>query len=204
MTIKPTQQHRGFTLVEMLVSISIFTIVVTMSVGSLLVLIDANGRAQSTQLVMTNLTFALDSMTREIRTGFNWVCFDSGGSAPAVPAVPTTGDCSTVQDTLSIVESGNSLTAGYSNSRVTYWYDATAGAIKRKLGGDGPWVSLTGSDIFIDDFRFVVTGTDRYSVNTDKIQPIASIYIKGHAGAIAPKLKEFLVQTTVTQRLLDI
>ena len=77
------RKNSGFTLIEMLVSISLFAVVITMGVGTLLVIIDANGRAQSMQLVMTNFSFALDSMTREIRTGTNWYC-DSTTGAPAI------------------------------------------------------------------------------------------------------------------------
>ena len=66
--------HHGFTLVEMLVALALFSVVITIAVGALLMLISSNQRLQSEQSVMTNLSFALDSMTREIRTGAAYFC----------------------------------------------------------------------------------------------------------------------------------
>lgn len=228
-----TQQENGmqsgFTLVEMLVSISLFAMVVTMSVGVLLVLIDANGRAQSMQLVMTNLSFALDSMTREIRTGTNWYCGDSAGEPPiptdASDSAAATEDCAD-GNYISISESGNSLTEGYATDRVTYWFDDDAhgtvggenvGAIMRKLGGpsgsDSGWVALTGKDVDIDKVVFRVDGTDRWIVTGgpgagDTTQPTLTLYIRGKAGyeqgASASQLREFKLQTSITQRTLDL
>jgi len=83
MKSSPTSQF-GFTLIEMIVSLGLFSIVITISVGALLVLIATNEQLQAEQSVMTNLSFALDSMTREIRTGTNYYCasrpnYSSGG-----------------------------------------------------------------------------------------------------------------------------
>ncbi len=64
----------GFTLVEMIVAVAVFSVVATVSVGALLMLIGTNEQLQSEQSVMTNLSFALDSMTREIRTGTWYYC----------------------------------------------------------------------------------------------------------------------------------
>src|SRR6056297_849303 len=68
------QTTAGFTLIEMIVSLALFSVVVTISVGALLVLIASNRQLQDEQAVLTNLSFALDSMTREIRTGSAYVC----------------------------------------------------------------------------------------------------------------------------------
>lgn len=213
-------RQRGFTLVEMLVSISLFAAVMTMSVSMLLVLIDANGRAQSMQLVMTNLSFALDSMTREVRTGINWYCDTSssgGANEPSVPAVGDVRNCSSGGNYVSIIESGESLTRGLTTHRITYWFNPEAygpghGGILRKLGtsaGDGDWIALTSEEVDIDEAQFIVLNTRRLSdtpKNTE--QPMLLIYLKGRAGFEmgddGPAVKEFNLQTTVTQRTLDI
>src|SRR3989338_2524865 len=51
---------RGFTLVELIVSIGLFAIVMLISVGALLALTGANRKAQALQSVMNNLNVALD------------------------------------------------------------------------------------------------------------------------------------------------
>lgn len=213
---------KGFTLVEMLVSIALFAVVLTMSVGTLLVLIEANGRAQSMQLVMTNLTFALDSVTREIRTGYDWYCQNSNAPDPDIPDAGTFRNCSN-GNFISIVESNENLTRKVCSSncsqRITYWldrdhYGSGHGAVMRQIGtdtengssGGNHWVALTGPEIWVDTFRLVVTGTDRLGAGNIQ-QPSASVYISGRAGVDSASVsneREFDIQTTVVQRLLDI
>ncbi len=79
MKLLPIHTQRGFTLIEMIVSLGIFSIVSTMTVGSLLVLISGNQQLQGEQNAMTNLAFAIDSMTREMRTGSSYVCVGQDG-----------------------------------------------------------------------------------------------------------------------------
>jgi len=81
-------KQSGFTLIEMLVSLSLFTVVITITVGSLLVLINGNRELVSTQSVMDSLSFSLDSMTREIRTGRSYVCVSASGQNSLVGTPP--------------------------------------------------------------------------------------------------------------------
>ncbi len=135
----------GFSLIEMIVSLGIFSIIVTTAVGALLVLISANQRLQGEQSVMTNLSFALDSMTREIRTGYNYYC-DSTYSAQATGGPgnffsdensqediigDSTRDCASLPlghrvEGLSFYEGGNSIIgSGSTDRRILYYYDAS-------------------------------------------------------------------------------
>jgi len=61
--------NKGFSLIEILVSIAIFSVVMVTAAGALLATIDANHKAQAIQLAMNNLGFALESMSRVIREG---------------------------------------------------------------------------------------------------------------------------------------
>jgi prepilin-type N-terminal cleavage/methylation domain-containing protein len=63
----------GFTLIEMMVAVSIFAIVVMISMTAILSVVDSNKKAQSLKSVMNNLNFALETMTRSIKTGENLV-----------------------------------------------------------------------------------------------------------------------------------
>lgn len=62
-----TKSGGGFTLIEIMVSVALFAIVVTVSMGALLTVVDTNRKAQTLQLVMNNLNFAIESMVREMR-----------------------------------------------------------------------------------------------------------------------------------------
>lgn len=64
----------GFTLIEIMVSISIFSIVMLIVIGALIMLNDANKKAQAMRAVVDNLNFAMEDMTRSIRTGGEYKC----------------------------------------------------------------------------------------------------------------------------------
>lgn len=69
-------QRKGFTLLEMIVSLALFAVVAIVAVGALVRIVGLNRQAQSLQSSMNNVGFALESMSRELRTGSNWNCQD--------------------------------------------------------------------------------------------------------------------------------
>ena len=189
------QNVLGFSLIEVLVSLSIFAVVMTIAVGSLMVLIAANSRSQNMQEAMTNISFALDSMTREIRTGTDYYCITSGTLPSAGAAVQ---DCSD-GGALAFNEGGKSLTVNTSNDSRRIKYRLQGGTIQRSLG-NGSYVPITSANINITDLRFYVSGSTRGDLES----PTATIYISGTAGEDASELATFNIQTTVVQQLLDI
>ena len=78
---------RGFTLIEVLVSTGIFTVVMVIALGALLAMVERDRKAQTLKTVINNLNFALDSMSRAIRTGEEYHCgSSSGGDCVSVPS----------------------------------------------------------------------------------------------------------------------
>ena len=173
----------GFTLIEMIVSLALFSVVVTISVGALLVLIASNQRFQNEQSVMTNLSFALDSMTREIRTGTNYYCasrpnfstqpnFTPEGSQQIFRDWDTidpsaTRDCEDGNDYdlsgndnslqgVAFVEGGQSIT-GTANTKILYFYDSNEQNIFRRISGRAAQPLLS-SDITVSYAEFYVSG----------------------------------------------
>ena len=190
---------RGFSLIELLVSISIFTIVLTIAVGALLVLIDANARAQSMQQVMTELSFAIDSISREVRTGRGIYCSNSEPS-PSL-SDDTTNDCNGAVY-LSVVEGGESLTAGQSTNRITFHYDSANEQIRRRIS-DNSWYPLTADDVHITDMFFYVSDSTTGQFN-DEVQVNVTIYIEGYVGEKATTDSSFALQTTISRRVMDL
>src|SRR3989344_3008012 len=66
--------ERGFTLVEMIVSVALFAIVMLIAVGALLSVVEANRKAVAMQSVINNLNVAIDGMVRSIRQGQTYLC----------------------------------------------------------------------------------------------------------------------------------
>ena len=198
-----TTNISGFTLIEVLVSMSLFTVVVTMSVGTLLVLIDSNAKQQGVQAVVTNMSFALDSMTREIRTGYFYYCGSASGALPSTVTntVSDTRDCSGGNTALVITESGDSLTASAGSRRIAYRFNSAEHSIQRRLGTTGVWQNITAAEVSVESLLFVVTGTDRLP---DIITPTVTIFVNGTMGTVDGLDTQFNMQTTVTQQVLDI
>lgn len=195
----------GFSLIELLVSMTIFSVVMTMAAGTLLVLLDANAKAQNKNQILNNLTIAIDSMSREIRTGYNYVC---GGVTPGLVTDDATNDCGSGGASITFRESGRSetaLTAGEVNDRISYSFDpdgfgASHGAIVRRIA-DGVWQPITSQNVRITSAEFVVTGAEPAPSNLR--QPTVTMYIEGSAGALAEVEVDFQIQTSLTQRVAD-
>lgn len=197
MFLRSRQQHKGFSLIEVLVSLSIFTIVVTICITTLYSLIDANARTRNVQSVVTNLSYTLDSMVRDIRTGTDYYC--DGTSLPI--SGKATQDCPTGETLFSFNEGGRSLTKNASSPRIAYrlYDDNGRGVIQRRLGND-LWIDITAEDINITKLLFFVEGTQR----SDTVSPIVTVFISGEVGDEAVNSTTFNIQATVPQLLIDL
>ena len=197
---KTIKNQLGFSLIEMLVSTSIFIMVITVAVGALLVVIDANAKAQNMQEVMTNLTFALDSMTREIRTGRGFYC---DTTIPVNLHDTDTRDCTRGQ-TISIVEGGSSLTDETDTrrgaGRVAYRYNSSNATIERRVGRGNGWQAVTSPDVNITNAYFTLRNSDP----NDNIQANVTIYIEGETESLIGLNSDFQLQTTIAKRILDL
>lgn len=205
---KPNQT--GFSLIEVLVSLALFAIVVTMSVGTMIILIDANAKAQVTQSIVSNASFALDSMARDIRTGSNYRCLNDStdGALQMNNDAATPNSCVNGGSAFAFTESGGSLTDGLNSNRIGFRYNpdshgAGIGAIERKLSTNinEDWEAITADNVNITNFSFTVHHTDNSS--TDNRSPLVTIEITGE-GVDDPQNTQFSLRTTVTQRALDI
>jgi prepilin-type N-terminal cleavage/methylation domain-containing protein len=211
-----TQQKRsrahtlrgGFTLVEMMVSLAIFAIVIVISVGSLLVMIDLNAKAQALYSATTNLSFALDSMTRELRTGYHYFC-DPGlmVALPSLASPPTQhegNDCVNGKSISFIRERddwqiGYRFNSGATPPRIEQRINNPAGAT-----GDTIWLPITSDDVYIDSMQISVSNSEPYYPNVaDSKQPTIEISVSGHVNNGLDTDTDFNIQSHVVQHRLD-
>lgn len=188
--LKSSKQF-GFTLIEIMVSISIFSLVLVTSMGSILSVMDANRKAQTLRNVMDNLNFALEGMTRTIRFGINYHCGSSGDlSRPR--------DCPSGDNSITVVASSGILTTySFSDGRIS------------KSENYGTPSYITSDSVTIESATFRVFGSYPYSDEsggtTDTLQPQTIIVITGYAALGVNPLNRtrFSIETTVSQRSLD-
>ena len=176
--------NKGFSLVEILVSVAIFSVVMVTAAGALLTTIDANHKAQAIQSVMNNLNFALEGMSRAIRVGDTYHCGNSGSLASNQTAL----DCGS---------DGNSFFAFNRNSdNKTVYYYLSGTQIFREVNAGGA-LAISAPEIVVTNLKFYVQGASAGS----QAQPRVTIVIQGYAGATEKIRTPFNLQTTLSQRL---
>ena len=138
--------NRGFSLVEIVVSLAVFSIVMLVATGALLSIVEANKKAQSQQIAMNNLNFAVENMTRAIRVGTNYHCGFSGFSIP-----PTPQNCNGL-DFFAFRPFCETQPCG-----VVQVYRKNGGVIERSTDGIN-YSAVTSSSIIIEELRFITLG----------------------------------------------
>lgn len=183
---KSHSEQKGFTLIELMVAVSVFTVIMVISMGSILSVIDANRKSQTLRSVMDNLNYTMEAMTRTIRFGTTYHCDITQG------VVSTPRDCG---------GAGSSSIAVTSSLGTQIIYKLVNGRIVRTIGVTDQY--LTGTDITITNLTFRVYGSGAYSNGADLYQPEAIIVIGGYVGTKPTSRSTFTIQTTVSQRLFD-
>lgn len=180
------KRNKGFTLVELMASVSVFAIVMVISMGSIITIFDANKKTQTLRVVMDNLNFSIESMTRTIRFGTRYHCDVTQG----ITSEPR--DCIAGASSIMVLDSG-----GRSVS-----YRLTSNRITRSINGS-PEYYITSSDVNITNLTFRVIGSTSYSTGSDTFQPQVIITISGFSGTKPTSRSSFTLQTTVSQRQFD-
>lgn len=193
------QQHRGFTLVELLVSLALFSIVVVVALGAILTISDANRRVQKNRAVMDNINLAMDSMSRNIRLGRNYFCADASPTLPIYGSAITNSQSCPNGGTYLAFEDQYGSTSN-NNDQGVYYFDSTQKKIMYyAYDSGGIPAPLTSNELEITSLKFYVTGT------TAGQQPKVTIVLSG-VTALGKGLKpvEINLQTTVSQRELNL
>lgn len=183
--------QKGFTLVELMVSLVIFSTVMVISAGTLLIMVDINAKAQAIYSSTTNLAFALDNMTRELRTGYHYYC---GMSVPTtLPTQGSTNNCSGgVYVAFTREKDGSYVAYRMNNARIEQY-------------NEGLWVPLTSEDVVVEIFELTVANTEPYyPLESNQNQPVVDIFISGYVNNGLDENTDFSIQSRVVQRRLDI
>lgn len=188
--MKNTTKQSGFTLIELMVALTLFTVVVLAAVSSLFTVNSASRKVQAMRIVMDNLNFAVESISRTVRTGSTFVCGGYGSVTPNCPfssqspsdrllVTPTLGTASLVEYKRDLHVNGN------------------GGIFKRtqESGVWSSWIAMTTPEINVQSLSFFVDGAG----SADTAQPSVQIFINGVA-ATASDVSPFAIQTYISQR----
>ena len=199
----------GFTIIETMVSVSIFIIIVMAGMTALLNANLVHNVSQNMSSIMDNLNFVMDDMTKNLREGDTYDCINDIPSS----VVATSGeDCKGIA-----FKSGND--DGTINYFVYYLDDSSSGSYQiwryssNNIAGINDITNYTqmtsGDQLSIKNYQnvFSVLGAAKPILNAgtytgDLQQPLVTIKL---AGSIKYKNTEtpFSLQTSVSQRSKD-
>ena len=174
-------------------AVTLFSVVMTISIGSLLSLVEANRKAQALNSVINNLNFALENMSRNIRVGNTYHCRTSS-SVP--PNIDTTKDCS--NGGILFAFEGHKGDITDSTDQIIYRFINSR--IEKSIDSGATFIRITAPEVAINSMKFYVVGTTR----GDTSQPRVVMTVQGTAGISARAQTDFNLQTTVSQRVLDL
>lgn len=187
----------GFTLIEIIVALGVFTVAVLISLSSFLAVLGAQKKAVAIGTIQENLNIALETMLKDIRVGRSYFCsndinnFEGNGS--------NTNDCPNGGKILTILSRDK-----IDNKIVSYRLKNAKLEKAIKDAGNGNFIEedftpITFNDLKITNLTFYVTGS---TVISDTFQPKVTITMKGEMGT-GKSSSNFNIQTTVSQRMLD-
>lgn len=192
MDIFKIKRNKGFTLIELMIATTLFTIIVTMGMGSLVVSSNAAKASQKLRIAVDNINFAMESMTRELRTGMYYYC----GNSVDLSNTTAVNDC-IAGDIVAFKPQqvlGSSLRVAYEKVARTDGSN-TFSLIRCEYTTSTSCSDVVSSNVDIQTLKFYVTGSNL----ADNIQPSVKILIKGVV-MIKDVATPFSLQTMTAQR----
>lgn len=180
------RSNYGFTLLEMLISIGIFSVVVIATIGITISVTNAQIKAANIQVIQDNIRFSLELMTKEMRTGSDFVI---------------SSICNTTIPGAEISFTGNS-------GDRAYFLDSSTNTImrlKQKIASAADCSNasaLTSEEISVNNLTFQLSGEVVGPVDG---QPKVTIIMKITSKSAKFYLESSMnLQTTVVPRLRDL
>lgn len=200
------KNKKGFTIIEVMVTIAVFTILISIGISSLLAANVHWKKNHKLSSIMDSLTFIIDDMSTNMRTGTNFVCGEEDEGDPMSP------DCPTGSHFISFLNN-NDNTGGTTGVSWKYYFTAGAdgyGDLKKTTDGNihGEAIyNLNPEEIRFDaNSGFKVVGAypnKDLDPNNDNLQPYIVINLSGYIFYKEEKIP-FAIQTAISQRLVDI
>ncbi|OHA16308.1 MAG: hypothetical protein A2830_00180 [Candidatus Taylorbacteria bacterium RIFCSPHIGHO2_01_FULL_44_110] len=205
----------GFTMIEMIVALGIFSVVAVVALGALVRIISANHKAQAIQEAFTNLNFAFESMSRELRVGTSYHCVIDGNFNYNGSSGLTVNKCNLGRNSGIFFESSRTPASG-DQCRLVYAYrfygDPTDGyqlmKAQQNLCADNinllqnnsnGFLPVISSNVVITDYRLAVMSQEENG--TALPYPRILVRLIGYAGVDEKEKTYFDVQTSITQRV---
>ncbi len=184
---KNTKYTKGFTLIEIMVAVTIFALVVLVAIGAVVAIVGADKKAQSLNDVINNMNFSVESMVRDLRTGYNYSC--SAG-------VSDGNACTSITFTSTI--------SSQAGDQITYTLDTSRGVITKTDEDNDLTQDLTSSNIKVNRLDFYIQNTGTWSSGEPPRQPLILMILQAKSTTNGGEQSEFNIQTLISQRKLNV
>ncbi len=211
---------KGFTLVEMMVALMIFSIVAVVALTALVRIIDANKKAQTIQDVVVNMSFTLESMTRELRSGSSYYCeyplgqngmtVNSNMSSSVLACQAGVSGSPTSSSGAGIAFRSDQIISGQNGCRLIYAYEIVPNFSGGTFNGTFTFKkaaqtacnqNLTGSDFVPVIDTSSLSLTDYYFRIRNTPTPLFFLNLKGNSGTKENTKTFFSLQTAASPRI---
>ena len=196
MLIKNNKQ-KGYTIIETMIAVSLFIVIITLGMGAILNANLLHQKSQSMRSVTDNLSFVMEDMSRNLRTGYNYYCIPVSLIFPSASTTLSGQNCAGI----AFEPSGGGNQWGYEivtgNGGTTYY-------IRKSTDNGATWVQLTPDEINVNASfsNFSIIGAEP-PLAGDHQQPFVTIKLTGTI-TIKNVISPFSLQTSVSQRQIDI
>ncbi|MEK7113842.1 MAG: hypothetical protein AAB873_03380 [Patescibacteria group bacterium] len=181
----------GYTIIETMIAVSIFLVVTMVGMDSLLNANLVHRKSEDMRSIMDSLSFIMEDMSRNLRTGFFYHCGLAGEAASEDPVSCLNGSAQIVFEPEEFV---------YDDTSNQWIYKIVPPNIEKSTDGGITWATLNTSDVLIGSgSKFIVSGAEA----GDDAQPMVRIRLMGDIFYKNIKTP-FALQTTISQRLVDI
>ncbi len=202
-----TKNNKGFTLIETLVSLALFSVVLVIVGGVIVSIIDINRKNQEVSAVVNNLNYSIDSMVRDIKTGYLYKCgYEGDYTIDALKNSDIKGDSGNNPCTSLVLVS----TISGEDTVVKYELKSADGEnnyIEKTVygsGGGAPYNVTDKKNVTITDLNFTVKNPNALDSKGPYGQPSVFVSIKGKAGDQTIEASKFFIQTLISQRLINV
>jgi prepilin-type N-terminal cleavage/methylation domain-containing protein len=196
---------KGFTLIELLVAIAIFSILVAIGVGGFTHALRTQREVAALIATQSNISVALEQMTREIRTGYLFCT--NPGSEPGTPATQNSTCLPSGNQGCQI----NGVTKVWTCTNILDFYNADNQRVDYKVvngelsrsENDGAFIPITADTVNVSSSGLVFTIFG--NTEGDNWPPRITISLAAVPSSTDPALESDIInlQTTVSAREID-
>lgn len=183
------KKDEGFTLVELMVALTLFTFITLAMVSSLYAINNSYRKVVAMRGVLDNLNFAVESMSRTIRTSSDITCDGELATSGA-------RNCLFPNNPKSRISMKSTLGREYD---VEYRLNTSTKQIEKRIdegSGYGDWIAITSPEISVEKLSFFVHNSN----TSDEAQPYVIMLVSGVATAYTGETTEFALHTLISQR----